>query len=162
VRTASSWWRALRPHERQVRHVRAGDEQHDARGAEERPEHLAHVTHDVDLERPHVGQHLHLLEHLDREAGRQRELLGQRRQHARHVGVRLLEGDAGLQACEAPIAEVPDERLRAVELQRQHDRRVRVEEAERLRQDADDVERLSVRPRMGCPTTSAPANRRCQ
>ena len=60
---------AFRAHEEQIGDVRAGDEQNEADRAEQHPQHAADVADDVHRERPDVRCHLHVVEHLAREAG---------------------------------------------------------------------------------------------
>ena len=154
----------LGAHEEEVGDVGAGDEQHDADGAEEDPEHRADVADEVVGERPDERSHADLLEHLPREAGRQREALHRPSGIMRAMSrVGLRDRDAGLEAGDRLVAEVADEDLGAVEAERQEQRRLLVEEAEVGRQDADDLVRLALdrqtsdrrRPRL-------PPNRCCQ
>ena len=69
-----------------------------------------------------------------REPRRQPEATEQRRNQPRDVGVGLLDRDARLQPRDALIAEVAEEDLRAIEAERQDDRRVVAKEREVLRE----------------------------
>ena len=106
----------FRAHQEQVRHVGARDEQHDAYHAEQHPQHRPDVADHVERERPHVRPELDLVEHLQREARRQRESCDDERDHARDVVVGLGNRHAGLQARHSLVREVADEQLGAVEL----------------------------------------------
>ena len=66
------------------------------------------------------------------------------RNQARHVGVRLRERHARLEPRDRAVAEVAEKDLAPVELNRQQDGRMTVEEAEVLRQHADDFPRAAV------------------
>ena len=77
---------SFRAHQEQVRHVPAGDEQHDADGGQENPEDLPDVADHV------VGQRAHVRLQLQ-----SREDRREKRDHARHVGVGLGQRDARLQ-----------------------------------------------------------------
>jgi hypothetical protein len=96
-------------HEKQVRHVRAGNEQHEAHGAEQDPQRGTDVTDEVPGERPDIRAQTQVVEHLPREAGRQRKALGEQRQHAADVGVGLLQCHAWFEPADAAEAEITDE-----------------------------------------------------
>ena len=54
----------LGAHQEQVGDVRARDEQHEADGAEQNPQHVADVADDIDVERTHQRSEPRIVEHL--------------------------------------------------------------------------------------------------
>ena len=74
-------------------------------------------------------------------AGKRVRLIGNQ---PRHVGGRLIERGARLQPRDAGEAEVAEVSLGAIELERKDQRRLLIEEPERVGQHADDLARLAV------------------
>ncbi len=134
----------LGPDEEQVGDIRTGDQEDDSDRAEQHPEHAADVADDVGGERADIRAEPGFLEHLAGETRRHGEPLEHRGDHARHVRVRLLDRHLGLQACDALIAEMPDEDLRAVDAHRQDQLRILGEKAEAGGKHADDLRRRPV------------------
>jgi hypothetical protein len=128
----------------QIRDVRARDQQDEADGAEEHPEHASDIADHIGRERPHIGPDLDVVEHLAREAGRHREPIRDDRDEARDVGVCLLQRNARLQPGHAAVAEVGRVQFRPVEAERQDELRVAIEEAEPGGEHSDNLARLAV------------------
>jgi hypothetical protein len=120
-------------HQKQVRDVAAGDQQHDADGCQQNPENLSDVADHVGRERAYVRPQLQPREH-----GRQQ------RDHARDIGVHLGERDARFHPRERLESEADAARRARIQWQRQDDRRARAKELERRGQHADDLGRPAV------------------
>ena len=130
--------------QQQVRDVGAGDEQHQGDRAHQHPQHLLDVTDEIVLERHDMRRDPRLFEHLDVPARERRELRQRDRDQPRHLRVRLRDGRPRLQPCDGREAEVAEEHLAAIEAIGHDQRDPAIEEAERLRQHADDLARLAV------------------
>ena len=92
---------SFRAHQEQVRHVPAGDEQHDADGGQENPQDLPDVADHV------IGQRAHVRPQLQSRKDRR-----EKRDHARHIGVGLGQRDARLQPRERLKPEADSARAR--------------------------------------------------
>ena len=134
----------FRPHEEEVRDVGARDQQDEPDSPQKDPESLTDVTDHVLRERAHPRRQLRLVPHLLREAGGQGIALRDHREHARDIGVGLLDCRVRLQPRNGLVAEVGREDLGAVEVKGQEHERPAVEEAEGCRQHADDLVRFAV------------------
>src|SRR5207249_10174681 len=108
----------FRPHEKKVRHVGARNEEHHPNGSQQYPEHLAYVAHGIPLQGTNVWAKPGLLKHLASKSRRKRELLHSERDHASHVGVRLFQSNTGFEPRDSLVAEIPHERLAALQLER--------------------------------------------
>ncbi len=133
---------AVGPDEKKVGHVGTGDQEHEPHRAQEDPEHFTHVADDVLFEGMDVGTEVGLLHHRESQAFR--EFLRPDGDHARHVGVGLLETHAGLQSSDALIAEVSHLELGAVELLGEKQVGAVAEKSEISRENADDLPALCV------------------
>ena len=78
---------SFRAHEEQVRHVSAGDEQHDANRRQQNPQDLADIADHV------IGEWAHVRLQLESRKGRRKQ-----RDDARGIGIGLGERDTRLQA----------------------------------------------------------------
>jgi len=125
--------------EEEVGHVGARHQEHHAHGAQQHPQDTAHVPHHLLLERSEVGPEPQLGQHALAEALRRWERLQGHGDHAGDVGVRLLQGHPGAQACHALVAEVAEEDLPAVEAEGQVEVGLVVQELQVRRQHADDL-----------------------
>ena len=77
------------------------------------------------------------------------------------VGAGLSDRGARLEARHSPVAELSEEYRLSIEPVRQDERHIAIEEAERIRQDTDDLARLAVdhqRPAHGCGIASEPGS----
>jgi hypothetical protein len=121
---------ALRALEQQVRHVRAGDQQHEADGPHQYPQHRADVANDLSFQQPQVRLEPGLLEHLHAVALERREPGEADRDQPCDVCGCLLERGARLQARDPGVIELTEKHLRAIEPHRQNQRRLPIEEPE--------------------------------
>jgi hypothetical protein len=134
----------LHAHQQEVRHVRAGDEQHEADRAHQHPEHVADVAHEVLLEGPQAGGDVRVLEQLLAVPGRGGEALEGDGKQPRHVRVRLGDRRSRLETRDRLVAEVAEEDLGPVELEGEIELGLHVEEAERAGHHPDDLVSLAV------------------
>ena len=128
--------------EKQVGDVGAGDEENQAHGAEEDPENVSDVAHDVLLEGHDVGIETGLLQHLERQPPG--ILLRGDGDHPGHVGVGLVDPDSRFEPGNPLIAEISHEDLCRVELERKVEVGLESKESKLLREDAHDLPRLSI------------------
>ena len=112
--------------------------------AHQDPEHVPDVADEVVLEGHDVRREARLFEHLDVAARERRELRQRDRDQPRHLGVRLRDRRARLQPGDGRVAEVAEEHLAAIEAIGRDQRHAAIEEAERVRQHADDLARAAV------------------
>ena len=105
----------FRAHQEQVRHVAAGDQQHDADGGQQNPENLVRRR---GSRRSASGRTFGRNSNRANTGGRS-EIM------PRHIGVRLGERDARLQPRERLKPEADAARRVHVQRHRQHDRRAR-------------------------------------
>ena len=134
----------LRAHEKQVRHVGASDQQHQADRAQQHPEHAADVADDILGERPDVRPEPCIVEHGAREARREPIPVDARRNHPGDIGVRLGDRRVGPEPSDPLVAELAGEDLRPHEGPREDQRRLLTEEPEPGRQHTDDFARVAV------------------
>ena len=131
-------------HQQQVRHIRAGDQQHHADRAHQHPQHRSDVADQIVLQQAESRLQLRVIEHLGAEAGECGKAAEADGNQTRDLGGRLIERRARFQACHAGEAEVAQVCVCAIELEREDHRRLLVEEPECIRQDADDLVRFAV------------------
>ena len=124
---------SFRAHQEQVRHVPAGDEQHDADGGQENPQDLPDVADHV------IGQRAHVRLQLQSRKGRR-----EKRDHARHIGVGLGQRDARLQPGERLKPEADSAGRVDVQRHRQHDVGTGAQKLERRGQHADHFARPAI------------------
>ena len=132
---------SFRSHQQEIGDVGAGDQQHDADGAHQHPQHLTHIAHHILLHRPKRR----------REArGLQNGTVGSvlrdpDRQHPANISAGLRERDAWLQPGDAHVhVDIIRLELRSREALGQNHFRIRAQKPEPLRHDADDFSRPRV------------------
>src|SRR5947209_7503023 len=84
------------------------------------------------------------MEHLYTEPGERREAIQRDRNRAIQIGLSLLQRHAWLQTRKRLIAEITQKHFVGIDLQRQQQRRVVIEETEALRHDPDDFARTTI------------------
>ncbi len=134
-------------HEREVRDVRARDQQYAADRAQQRPEHRRDVADDVRLQRLQGRREAVVRDSLARHLSRRsRPCVEPNRQHAFDVGARFLQRHAGSEPRDTPKVEAAVSELAAVETQRrdQLDLGRDVDKAESRGHDADDLRRAAI------------------
>jgi hypothetical protein len=134
----------LGPHEQQRRHVRAGDEQHDADRAHDDPEHVADVAHHLGVQGSQRRRDPEQLVDARVDALGSRPAAHPDRHHPADVGVGFLHGDARLQTRDPLEAEAGQDQRAAIEPQREDQIGVRVEDPEARRHHADDFPGLAL------------------
>ena len=132
------------PHEQQVGHVRAGNQQDDADGRRHHPQALAEISDEIIDERADLGREACVFHHPEGHPLGRRELAEGDADHARHVRVDACDVDARAQAADrlVVVARQPD--VGPVEAQRQHEIVRGVHEPEALREHADDLATRAV------------------
>ena len=142
---------AVRPNQQQVRHVGAGDDQHQGDGAQKNPQHLADRADDFILERMHPRSELHIGRvGVGPAAG---EGIDGHRDHTAHIRRGLLHRDPLPQPGDALVAESAEGHGETVELAGEVDVRFGKQHAEPARHDADDVDHLAVDSQRGANDT---------
>ena len=133
---------SVRPHEHEVRDVRAGDREHRADRAHQHPERVGDVADDRVLERHERRRDTPVRDRVALgAAGRRRPGVEPNRQHARGVRLRVGERHAGFEPADASqIAEAREDHSAAIELDWQYHLGLgrHVEEAESGGHYADD------------------------
>ena len=136
---------AFHADQQQVSNIGAGDEQNEADGAHQHPEHIADVADDVPLERAQVGRKVHLLKQRFREAVWGREAVPGDGNEAGEVGAGLFHGNAGLEPRQRLVTVIAQMRFAAVPLERDDEVDVVVvKELEAARENADDLAGVAV------------------
>ena len=104
VRTATSVWRPWAPHQEQVGHVGARDEQDDGHRAQQHPDHGGRVSDHLFVQGANDGREPGFLE--QRRAQGPAEVRGQAGEEARQVGVGLGQGHTGQHAGQHLVRDV--------------------------------------------------------
>src|SRR5271155_5331456 len=130
--------------QKEICHVRTGDQQNHADGAHQDPQDAADVADQFLFQGTQFLAETRFFEHPDGVARKYRELVESYRDHASHIGTRLLDGDAGFEPRDSAISEVPEEDFIAIETHWQNESRLRAKEPEMFGHDADDLFRASV------------------
>ena len=128
---------SLRTNQEEVRHIRAGDEKHEADGRHENPQHGTNVPNDVVDIRAHPDVHAGLFDHLRRE--KRRELLRQTITERMQLNVGILTGRSRCQSCDRVEVDPPKTPSR-IYVQRCPHAHVSVGEAEVGRHHAYNLE----------------------
>ena len=131
-------------HQQQVRHIRAGDQQHQAQRAHHHPQHVADVADHLLLQRTQQRRNLPAVIPVRIAARPVRPGLHPDRQHARQVRVGLRDRHSRLQPRNSVQSKARQNQLRAIERQRRDHIEIFIPDSESRRHHPDDFARVRI------------------